>query len=515
MSGPQLVFGPFVLDAQAGSLLCQGEPVTISYRAVRLLIALLERPGEVLSKSDLIEAAWQGAAVEEGNLAVQISALRKLLGQPPSGKDWIATVPRVGYRFAGPIECSATPASEHATGIQDTQADNRPSIAVLPFSNLSDDAAQDYFADGVVADIITGLSRIKWLLVIARNSSFIFKGKSVDVRQVGAELGVRYVLEGGVRKAGNRLRINAELLDAATGAHLWAERFDGDLIDVFELQDDITEKVVAVVEPSVQKSEIERSRRKHPESLDAYDLYLRAVPFTASQMPADARVAMKYLESALRIDPNYAAAHALLSWCHEWCFARGGLGEADKLAAIRHARAALVSSTDDATALAIAGFVTTMLSKDHAAGLTATERALQQNPSCATAMYLGSLTNAFAGRPAVAIALAERALRLSPFDFLAYQAHFARGAAAIQSERYADAALHLQTALQLNSNLSSLYFAAAAALAMSGQLSDARSLARVGLQMEGTFRYRMFSELMVAELADKLAEGCQRLGLPK
>src|SRR5262249_34749851 len=146
-------------------------------------------------------AAWQGAAVEEGNLAVQISALRKLLGQPPSGKDWIATVPRVGYRFTGPIECSTTLSSDHAMRIQETQADSRPSIAVLPFSNLSDDATQDYFADGVVADIITGLSRIKWLLVIARNSSFIYKGKSVDVRQVGDELGVRYVLEGGVRKA--------------------------------------------------------------------------------------------------------------------------------------------------------------------------------------------------------------------------------------------------------------------------------------------------------------------------
>lgn len=504
-----------MLDAQAGSLLCRGEPVAISYRAVRLLAALLERSGEVLSKSDLIEAAWQGAAVEEGNLAVQISALRKLLGQPPSGKDWIATVPRVGYRFTGPIDCSATSASHRAMRIQDTQADSRPSIAVLPFSNLSDDASQDYFADGVVADIITGLSRTKWLLVIARNSSFVYKGKSVDIRKAGSELGARYVLEGGVRKAGNRLRINAELVDAATGAHLWAERFDGELMDVFELQDAITEKVVAVVEPSVQKSEIERARRKHPESLDAYDLYLRAVPYTASQMPADARFAMEYLESALRIDPNYAAAHALLSWCHEWCFARAGFGPADKLAAIEHARAALVSSTDDATALAVAGFVTTMLSKDHAAGLTATERALRLNPSCATAMYLGSLTNAFAGRPAVATALAERALRLSPFDFLAYQAHFALGAAAIQNSRYADGALHLQTALQLNSNLSSIYFAAGAALAMSGQLSDARSLARVGLQMEPTFRYRMFSELMVSELADKLGEGCQRLGLPK
>jgi len=221
-----------------------------------------------------------------------------------------------------------------------------------------------------------------------------------------------------VRKAGNRLRINTELLDATTGAHLWAERFDGDLIDVFELQDEITEKVVAVVEPSVQKSEIERSRRKRPESLDAYDLYLRAVPYTASQMPTDARAAIQYLESALRIDRNYAAAHALLSWCFEWCYTRGGLSEADKLAAIRHASAALASSTDDATALAVAGFVTTMLSNDHQAGLTATERALQQNPSCATAMYLGSLTNAFAGRPTVATALAERALRIVRSTFL-------------------------------------------------------------------------------------------------
>ena len=380
MSGQQLVFGPFELDAQAGSLLRQGEPVAISYRAVRLLIALLERPGEVLSKSDLIEAAWEGAAVEEGNLAVQISALRKLWDNHLAAKTGSRRFPVWAIASQVPLNARQLQPPIRRPRIQDTQADNRPSIAVLPFSNLSDDAAQDYFADGVVADIITGLSRIKWLLVIARNSSFIYKGKSVDVRQVGTELGVRYLLEGGVRKAGNRLRINAELLDTATGAHLWAERFDGDIMDVFKLQDDITEKVVAVVEPSVQKSEIERSRRKHPESLDAYDLYLRAVPYTASQMPADARVAMQYLESALRIDPDYAAAHALLSWCHEWCFARGGLGEADKLAAIQHARAALVSSTDDATALAIAGFVTTMLSKDHAAGLTATERALQQNP---------------------------------------------------------------------------------------------------------------------------------------
>jgi adenylate cyclase len=194
---------------------------------------------------------------------------------------------------------------------------NRPSIAVLPFQNMSGDPEQEYFADGMVEDIITGLSRIKWLFVIARNSSFVYKGKAVDIRQVGRELGVRYVLEGGVRKAGNRLRVTGQLIEAETGTHLWADRYDGALEDVFDLQDRITDQVVGIVEPSLQRSEIERSRRKRPENLDAYELYLRAVSYMASPMPADARIAAGLLEDALRLDPNYAAAHALLAMCHE------------------------------------------------------------------------------------------------------------------------------------------------------------------------------------------------------
>ena len=280
---------------------------------------------------------------------------------------------------------------------------HKPSIAVLPFQNMSGDPEQEYFADGIVEDIITGLSRIHWLFVIARNSSFTYKGKAVDVRQVGRELGVRYVLEGSVRKAGNRVRITAQLIEAATGAHLWADRFDGALEDIFDLQDQITDKVVAIVEPSLQRSEIERSRRKRPDSLDAYDLFLRAVPYTASQTAEDGKAAIRYLEEALRIEPDYPAAHALAAWCYEWCYSRGGFQEADKEAALRHARAALVGGTDDATALAIAGFVTTMLSQDHEAGLSAIERALALNPSCATALYLGAITNAFAGHPAAAV----------------------------------------------------------------------------------------------------------------
>jgi TolB-like protein len=293
---------------------------------------------------------------------------------------------------------------------------DKPSIAVLPFQNMSGDPEQEYFADGMVEEIITGLSRIKWLFVIARNSSFVYKGKAVDVRQVGRELGVRYVLEGAVRKAGDRVRITAQLLESETGAHLWADRYDGKLNDVFDLQDQITEKVVGVVEPNLQRSEIERSRRKRPENLDAYDLYLRALPHVASAMPADARIAAGFLEDALRLDPNYAAAHAFVAWCHEICFMRGGVDEADKIAGLRHAHTAIASGTDDATTLAVAAFVIDILSKDHKAALSAIERALALNPSSATALYWGALIHASNGNSAAATAYANRALRLSPFD---------------------------------------------------------------------------------------------------
>ena len=192
----------------------------------------------------------------------------------------------------------------------------KPSIAVLAFQNMSGDPEQEYFADGIVDDIITGLARIKWLFVIARNSSFVYKGKAIDVRQVGRELGVRYVLEGGVRKAGNRVRITTQLLEAETGAHLWADRYDGELQDIFDFQDRITETIVGVIEPNVRRAEIERARRKRPESLGAYDLYLRALPHFASDMPEEAKIGMEFLEEALKIDANYAPL--MLIWRGGW-----------------------------------------------------------------------------------------------------------------------------------------------------------------------------------------------------
>jgi adenylate cyclase len=391
---------------------------------------------------------------------------------------------------------------------------DKPSIIVLPFQNMSGDPEQDYFADGMVEDITTGLSRIKWLFVIARNSSFTYKGKAVDVRQVGRELGVRYVLEGGVRKAGNRVRITTQLVDAETGGHLWADRFDGAVEDVFDLQDQITERVVSIVEPSLQRSEIERSRRKPPENLDAYDLYLRALPHMASLMPADARIAAEFLNRALELDPDYAAAQALLAWCHEICFMRGGFNEADRRSGLDRARAAMASGTDDAASLAVAALVISHLGKERETASSTIERALSLNPSCAVALYFGAHINAFNGNPAAVSNYAKRALRLSPFDPFSFDAHNALGLAAVQEARYDEAALHFANAVQANTRFSTLYFLQAVALALAGRLEEAGPIVRRALELEPGFRNRFFLGIgMVPAIANKLVEGAHLLAL--
>ena len=296
---------------------------------------------------------------------------------------------------------------------------------------MSEDPEQDYFADGMVEDITAGLSRIKWLFVIARNSSFIYKGKAIDVRQVGRELGVRYVLEGGVRKSGARLRVSAQLVDAETGAHLWADKFDGELKDVFELQDQITDRVVGVVEPNLRKSEMERSRQKRTESLEAYDLFLRALPYLTVLSTSNLPIAAQLLQDTLGLDPNYAVAHAYLGWCHQIGLTHGGLEEADKRSGLRHARMATTVEVDDATALAVGALVIGLLAHDTDAALNAIERALSVNPSSSSACYLGAYLYALRGHSVIGTTYAFRALRLSPFDPLAYHAHLALTVAAI------------------------------------------------------------------------------------
>jgi adenylate cyclase len=381
---------------------------------------------------------------------------------------------------------------------------------------MSGDPEQDYFADGMVEDITTGLSRIKWLFVIARNSSFIYKGKAIDVRQVGRELGVRYILEGGVRKAGQRLRVTAQLVEAETGAHLWAEKFDGELKDMFELQDQIAERVVGVVEPSVRKSEIERSRRKRPESLDAYDLYLRSLPYLTPLSVANAPMAAELLTNALKLDPNFAAAHAHLAWCHQLRF-HVGSDEADRSAALKHARVAIASDVDDATALAAGALVIGLLAHDTVAALAAIERAVSVNPSAAAAYFHGAFLYGLWGHSVSATSYAQRALRLSPFDPLAYHAHMALTFAAIEEERYDEAVVHGAKLAQVSPSFQDHVLLYAAALGLAGHMEEARQACARALEIDPSYRMRRAAENTrpATELLEKFFRIGRLLGVPE
>ncbi|MGA2792866.1 MAG: adenylate/guanylate cyclase domain-containing protein [Roseiarcus sp.] len=329
---------------------------------------------------------------------------------------------------------------------------DKPSIAVLPFQNMSGDPEQEYFADGMVEDIITGLSRIKWLFVIARNSSFVYKGKAVDVRRVGRELGVRYVLEGGVRKAGNRVRITAQLIEAETGAHLWADKYDGALEDVFDLQDQITENVVGALQPTLTKAEIERARRKPPANLDAYDYMLRATPHVIANTPAEIAEAIRLLNEALRLDPNYAVAHALLANAYGQIFraATGPQREEAQTLGMTHARRAISLGDDDSGALAHGGFMLLIMGQDTYAARAALDKAVTLNPNSSIALTYRSLVLTTAGEPEAAVEDATKALRLSPRDSASYLAELAIAIARIALGQYEDAVTWARRAIETN-----------------------------------------------------------------
>jgi TolB-like protein/class 3 adenylate cyclase len=419
------------------------------------------------------------------------------------------------YRIAlGQSGALSAPAREQPSRLT---LPDKPSIAVLPFQNMSGDPEQDYFADGMVEDIITGLSRIKWFFVIARNSSFVYKGKAVDIRQVGRELGVRYVLEGSVRKAGARLRVTAQLVEAESGAHLWADKFDGDLIDVFDFQDQITDRVVGIVEPNVQKSELDRSRRKPPESLDAYDLYLRALPYVSPISAANAQIAAEYLQKALKLEPNYAAAHAYVAWALQIHFTHGGgFDEAEKMAALQHARAATAHDVDDATALAVGAMVLNHFGNDPKDALNAIKRALSSNPSSAIALYFGAELHGWYGDFVTATAYADRALRLSPFDPLAYVAHVGLAIAAVHEGRYEESAAQWAECARVNPGLGTFLMAQAWALALAGRLDQGKRILSRALELEPGLCIRTIVEAgFPPAVAERAIHGGRLLGLPE
>ena len=394
---------------------------------------------------------------------------------------------------------------------------DRPSIAVLPFQNMSGDPEQEYFVDGIVEDIITGLSRIRWLYVVARNSSFVYKGRAVDVKQAGRELGVRYVLEGSLRKSGNRVRVTAQLIEAATGTHVWAERYDRALDDIFEVQDEITINVVGAIEPSLRQAEIERAKRKRPDSLDAYDLYLRALPHATAVMPGEADKALALLGQALALDPEYPPAHALASWCHEVRYQRAGMLDADKIAALDHAQAAIEGGADDASTLAMAGFAIGMVAHDYGTAMEAIDRALTLTGASASALWMGSVILAHAGDSAKAIDYAERSLRVMPAGremALPYSgmvlAHSAAG-------DFAAAVAAAAKAIQANPRFSLNHLLQAVALFRLGRIAEAKAAAARALECEPDFTITRFvgAHSGRADIWEPVGDALRLIGLPE
>ena len=406
---------------------------------------------------------------------------------------------------------------EKVTTALPSAAFRRPSITVLPFQNMSGDPEQEYFADGMVDEIITGLSRIKWLSVVSRNSSYIYKNKPVVMKDVAAKLGVRYVLEGGVRKSGNRVRITAQLIDAETDAHLWAEQYDRLLDDVFALQDEITMCVVGAIEPSVRKAEINRIKRQRPETFTAYDLLLRSQQFVFAGMPAEAAKAIVLLEEALKLEPDYSAAHAYLSWCFHSRFGRGGLREEDRLAAVSHAREAIALGNDDATTLAIAALVLAYDGQEISTALKTFDRALELSNSNIFALCWNAAILAWIGESKLAIERAQRALRLGPFDSLIWRAYHALSIAYFHSQRYGEAADAARSVIAANSAYSIPRAILAAALVRLERLDEAKAMAQTVLEREPSFTIHgtaRYSELEPAVFRP-FAEAWREAGLPE
>jgi TolB-like protein/Tfp pilus assembly protein PilF len=473
----QFHFSDYVLDAGRRELRCGDRSIEVEPQVLDLLIYLLRNNDRVITKDDLIASVWGGRIVSDTTLTSRIYAARRAIGDSGRNQTLIRTIARKGLRFIGEVRVQADDDAAPAIEPPDqasplVQASpplpDRPAIAVLPFSNMSDDPEQEYFSDGISEDIITALSKLRWFFVIARNSSFVYKGKAVHVKQVGEELGVGYVLEGSVRKSGDRVRITAQLNDVASGSHVWAERYDRDVADVFAVQDEITEAIVAAIEPQLYAAENIRIRRKAPSNLDAWDLVMQALSHYWRVTRQDHAIAQDLLQKAIAIEPNYGQALGVLAASYTFG-AHMGWVELEDIAPIaeRTALAALRANSEDAWAHhALGSFY--LITRRFDDSLAELELALRLNPNFSQAQNYYAAALGFCGRSEEAVAAAQRAIRLSPRDqFLAL---FYGSACLAQyiGRNYAEALRLARVAVRLRGDYAAAHRVLTAAAGMSG-----------------------------------------------
>jgi TolB-like protein/Tfp pilus assembly protein PilF len=507
------------LESELRELTRDGVRIPMQPQVFDLLLFLVASRDRVVSKDDLVAEVWGNRPISDSALNSRINAVRKALQDDGKAQRLVRTIPRKGFRFVGDCMVVAAPARSAAIAPGPAPAviaSDRPAIAVLAFTNMSDDPDQDYFCDGISEDILTALSKARWFLVIARNSSFTYKGRNVHIRQIASELGVRYVLEGSVRKAGDRVRITAQLNDATTGSHLWAEHFDRELVDVFAVQDEITNAIVVAIEPQIYAAENFRAKRKPPASMDAWDLLMRALSHYWRITREDHVTAQALLEKAIAIDPNYGQAQALLAASHMFGVHLGWT-ELAKVAPIaeRAAASAVQVDREDAwahTALGSVYFSTRRLSE----ALSEFEMALRLNPNFCLAQGYYALALSYAGRTEDSFEAAQRAIRLSPRDPSLAIYYGIAGYARFMTKRYAEAIALAREAIRHRGDLTGAYRVLAVSAGMSGDTQTAeRALAELRRTQPNISLSWIATQLPWRNEADRehYLEGFRRAGL--
>src|SRR5215218_7724024 len=530
----QFHFSDHVLDVRLRELTRGGEAVAVEPQVFDLLVHLIENRDHVVSKDDLIETVWDGRIVSESTLTSRINAARTAVGDTGKDQAVIRTIARKGFRFVGevkvpcakaantntpqPAEAVASPPTAPIIDPQRLQFPllDRPAIAVLPFQNISGEPEQEYFSEGISEDIITALSKLRWFYVIARNSAFIYKGRSVHLKQIGEELGVGYVIEGSVRKDGDQVRITAQLNDVVTGSHLWAERYDRNLADVFAVQDEITQAVVAAIEPQLYAAENFRSQRKTPDNMDAWDLLMRALSHYWRVTRADNLVAQALLEKAIAVDPNYGQALSLLAACHTFAAHMGWEGMPTAVpAAERAALAAIRADSEDAWAhYALASVY--LFNRRFDDCIAEFELALRLNPNFSPARGLYGVALAYRGRWQEGDAAARQALRFSPRD--PFAGIYSGVAAYCQyiGGHYDEAAVLAREALRQRPGFNGAHRVLTAALGMSGHPQAAAAALDALRQAQPNISLAwLASEMPFEHEADKARylEGFRKAGL--
>lgn len=509
-------FGDYSLDTGSLELKRSGDLVALEPQVFRLIVCLIENRDRVVTKDELIDMVWDGRIVSDGALNTRINSARRAVGDDGKTQAVIKTFPRRGFRFvADAVEVQPTTA---APGTEPLPLPDKPSIAVLAFENLSGDPEQEYFADGLAEDIITGLSKFHWFFVIARNSSFTYKGSAVDVKQVAEELGVQYVLEGSVRKAGNRVRVTAQLIDALTGRHVWAERYDRDLEDIFAVQDEITQAIVGEAAPSFISAEARRVERKAPESFDAWDYCMRGNWYLSHRGKDDVAEARRLFEAALKQDPNSTAALNGLAFTLGWMINFGWAEDPDeaRITALAAARRAVELDDNDADAHIAVGLISFYMDQVGTA-VAASRRALNLNPNLAAAEAWLGMFLSWSGDYDEAIVHAEKAQRLSPRDIFSI-GNFSRTTAEYGAGYYEQTVEWAKKMIEVTPDFPAAWFYLAISLGNLDRLEEARAAGDQILRMMPHLNLRMLRAALPSgrpEEIERRIDGLRKAGVPE